>query len=150
MRLTSHNQDARQPADTSEWPPAMVIDFWYGCAVLRAWGIEESVSSLNDIAGAAYYDQLGEDLKDDSAGVHQPIPGRSRTVRGNSTTSRADRYKKPQDRQQGLDMGHVIDAVSCLWMKSAKRRPESQATRCRQKVEYRQKVQDWLRAGDNR
>ncbi|KAF8695511.1 hypothetical protein AX14_001769 [Amanita brunnescens Koide BX004] len=37
FRSTRHNSDARQPHDTSEWPPAIIVDLSYAAAAMKAW-----------------------------------------------------------------------------------------------------------------
>ena len=63
-RFSPNNSDARQPRDTSEWPPAIILDLCYASAALRAWGPQAFISYAWNRAHNAYYD----DTKGDGPG----------------------------------------------------------------------------------
>jgi hypothetical protein len=111
----------------------MITDFWYGCAVLKKWGMKESVSLLVQAVCAVYleggYEGLGE-------GCKRKLEQR-RTIKRNTTTH--------QD-QQGLLMEDVIDIVHFLWMKSAPRHQESPPFLQTNGENYSfQNVEEWLK-----
>jgi hypothetical protein len=98
-----NNSDARQPEDTSEWPPAIILDLFYGSAALQAWG---------PLPKDAYY-HIGPDDAD---------PHISPQVDARKARPDARNIKKAQAARfpEEIQFSSMIDGVMGLWMRSAR------------------------------
>jgi hypothetical protein len=72
-----NNTDARQPEDTDHWPPALILDYVYAFAVLRAWGQKDFIDYVQEQTRAAYYDNIEGESEDDNKHTTWPQPGRT-------------------------------------------------------------------------
>ena len=59
IRNSPHNQDARLPADMSEFPAPIIVEMFYGCVALLRWGIPQASDAIWLLAGSLYYDETG-------------------------------------------------------------------------------------------
>jgi hypothetical protein len=62
-RNSPHNQDARLPADMSQFPPNIIVDTFYGCAAFLQWGTPQASEAIVSSTQDLYYDvtRSGED-----------------------------------------------------------------------------------------
>src|SRR5260370_40950284 len=50
-----NNSDARQPQDPSIWPPPIILDIAYACAILHVCGSNDFIPEVRRRAHEAYY-----------------------------------------------------------------------------------------------
>jgi hypothetical protein len=53
--VAPQNSDARQPQDTSKWPPAIILDFFYAVAAMKAWSSECFLKYVQEQSRNAYH-----------------------------------------------------------------------------------------------
>ena len=71
-RIVPNNHDVREPANTSEWPPATIINSSYTSAVLQAWAPESFQQTLRTMVKEFYYNSDGlDDEQGDFLGLSQ-------------------------------------------------------------------------------
>ena len=66
-RFAPHNSDARQPQDISEWPPAIITDFFYAMAAINAWSPKSFIEYVQKMSRDTYYND--DDGQDDDGNV---------------------------------------------------------------------------------
>jgi hypothetical protein len=55
VALARPNSDVRMPQDDRQWPPALILDYFYGCAALKAWGQTSFVELVRKFTKDTYY-----------------------------------------------------------------------------------------------
>ena len=129
--LAPRNSDARLPEDTSEWPPAIIIDLFYACAALRAWGPKPFFDSARERSRKKYYDNTGDDDNDEPVGGPVGGPGHADVRLGDQGTERSRRYEARNMRKmqtaRSMDQSKdsflsLMDEVLALWMRNSKER----------------------------
>jgi hypothetical protein len=58
LSITTHaprNADARQPQDTSVWPPDIIFDLFYAVATINAWSPESFIKYVREQSKDVYY-----------------------------------------------------------------------------------------------
>jgi hypothetical protein len=73
-QFAPNNSDACEPQDTSEWPPAIILNVFYATAVLKAWGPQMFVKYVRERSKDADEDEdEGDDneVEDDVQEVNQ-------------------------------------------------------------------------------
>ena len=78
MQFAPQNQDARFPGDMSNFPNAVIMDMFYGCAVLLQWGMPQATDVIQSTVESSYHneklrDSSGEDNGEDGT-AHLPAP----------------------------------------------------------------------------
>ena len=118
-----HNSDARQPEDTSEWPPATIIDHVYACSALKAWGPRPFIDFVWNRSKDIYYANIGDDVPigevgyaDMSLGDQGPERFRRHTIR-NEYKMRTASFTDQSEKSSFLSL---MDGVAALWMRSSK------------------------------
>ncbi|KIK04236.1 hypothetical protein K443DRAFT_4711 [Laccaria amethystina LaAM-08-1] len=66
--IAPHNSDARQPQDTSEWPPAVIVDLFYAAAAMNVWSPKSFIKYVREESSDAYCPE-GEDEDEDNDNV---------------------------------------------------------------------------------
>ena len=124
-----HNFDARQPHDTSEWPPAVIVNFSYASAAMKAWSSDHFFKFVRERSKGTYYrdddNEEDEDVEDidnvlDSSGpsridaqMHDQAAGQSSyKLRIRNTTSKIP----PKE----MYIADAMDCVTALWMQSSR------------------------------
>jgi hypothetical protein len=76
VRNSPHNQDARLPADMSQFPPNIIVDAFYGCAAFLQWGTPQASEAIVSSTQDLYYDATGaaEGGEVDMEGGRSPTP----------------------------------------------------------------------------
>ena len=143
VAVTANNSDARQPDDVSTWPPALILDFFYGCAALIAWSPKRFGTFIKGLNFNHYYGgtkaQSGESDGED---------GYNRGGTSQQTIDRSARREAREKKREGGDqeecgqdkLSEAMDMVMSLWMQHMmKCEPE-------QRVDHSQKekVKAWL------
>ena len=62
--IVPNNSDLREPGDTSQWPPAMVVDLFYASAALKAWAPKAFIQNAPAMAKDAYYNDPDDGISD--------------------------------------------------------------------------------------
>jgi hypothetical protein len=121
LNLTApHNSDARRPDDTSEWPPDLIFDFFYGCAAVKAWGRNLFIMRVRKSVTDRYHDNADPEVPD--VGELGDDTSHTRRIReqADARNERADFRKRKRLSQvasnpaeSGLD--DMMDVVMTLW-----------------------------------
>jgi hypothetical protein len=87
--LAPNNQDARPPVDQTDWPPSILTDFFYGCAVVQKWGSRRCRTILQELTKDEYYEQ--------EASQKEQVPSKNQKVR--ERNERAERRALAEQRE---------------------------------------------------
>ncbi len=121
-RFWPNNSDARQPPDTSAWPPAVILDLCYACAVLQAWGPRGSIDYLQDAGRYAYYNDVQQDDTSHN-NTERTGPGHADTPEA-STSGQGRHYLRsrvktyPTFQPDERSRSDMLDIVSALWRRA--------------------------------
>jgi hypothetical protein len=126
-----HNQDARLPADMSQFPPPIIVDMFYGCAAVLRWGIPQAADAIELSMGPLYYDETGSgesnssgeagDGTDDIEAARSPTPVETpRSKRAKAWASRHCDQSEPRLRT----IDEAMDLVMLLWSRSGPKHQE--------------------------
>jgi hypothetical protein len=150
-----HNQDARQPANTDNFPPPAVLDMWYGCAAVLRWGVAETINKIQSSARPHYYD-IPSSEEEDSPG-DDDLNGGDNLDRESLTPPKGKGKERAQSsRAQGKEgrtqsgshlntMGEAMEILMHLWahpMSGHRGDPSS----TQENDQSRDKVNVWLQA----
>lgn len=130
MLIYPHNQDARQPADTSWFPPAVVVDMFYGYAAVSRWGNQECTDAIRSSVGQLYYEHGNED------------GGRLSRDKGVQVGEGANRAAR-KSRRKPNPFHETMDLVAFLWSRSRPGDPERPSS-TQEEDRSREKVAAWL------
>ena len=122
--IVPNNSDLREPADTSEWPPAVIINSFYISAVLQEWAPDPFIQILRTSAIKTYYNFNGS-ADEPKAGVEAGVetnPQAGFSDLPAPISSRAERLlarnlKKMQS--EGTSLSELMDGVLAFRMRSS-------------------------------
>jgi hypothetical protein len=77
----ANNSDLREPADTSEWPPAVISNMVYTSAVLQARAPEAFRQTIRTMVGDIYYKDADDEAGDEEGDNAGDKAGQTRTQR---------------------------------------------------------------------
>ncbi|KIL59038.1 hypothetical protein M378DRAFT_15139 [Amanita muscaria Koide BX008] len=148
-KFAPHNSDARQPQDTSKWPPAIIVDLFYATAALNAWSPKSFLKYVRKRSRDAYYDddQDGGNALDGSGPSHVDAQMGDQA----SGHSGSEHYrKKPSnittrqlEKRRVLDL---LDGVSALWMRTSRvDKPKPEGV-CAADPARNESVKKWLQS----
>jgi hypothetical protein len=144
-----HNQDARLPADMSQFPPPVIVDMFYGCAAVLRRGMQ-AADAIQLLAGSLYYDgtgsgesnssgEAGDEDDDIVAGSPTLVDESPRSRRVKGWASRHCDQSEP--RLSTID--EAMDFVMFLWSRSGpKRRDKPPPTQ--EEDMRRDRVYEWV------
>ena len=66
--VAPHNSDARK-SDSDDWPPPLIFDVAYGCAVLKTWGLHAFKDFARQRTRRIYYDNGNNHSDGNGAGA---------------------------------------------------------------------------------
>ena len=122
-----HNSDARPPPDTSEWPPAVIINLSYAAAAMKAWSSKSFVKYVRERSKGAYYcSDAGENGEDNDNVLDSSGSSRVDAQTGDQTTGQSERYalrvrkKTSNIPPQEMRIADSMDCVTALWMLSSR------------------------------
>ena len=127
--VAPHNSDARQPQDTSECPPAIILDLIYATAALNAWSPKSFKKYIREQSRDAYYDDCDNQDDGNLAGGNSMVSGQSHVDArlGDQTgqSQSGDYGLRPRKKMASIPpkerrFADLIDGVSALWMQSAR------------------------------
>jgi hypothetical protein len=131
-----HNLDARQPEDDNlnQWPSALILDFFYGCAALNAWGVVPFAQFVRESTKDVYYDAKPDDER------------RTRQVAERNARLEARTRRRLASHPEESQISDVMDIVMALWMRPYRASsPRQRQTMHSSDVNgSRDKVQAWL------
>ena len=112
-----HNQDARRPANTGDFPPPIIVDMFNGRPALLQWGMQEGRDGIWSSAQLCIMICLNQERMDRRVGLDTeearlPTP---------LVTPRFTRGKKRQGRDhqsRASAMNETMDLVALLWSQS--------------------------------
>lgn len=137
--IVPNNSDLREPADTSEWPPAVIINLLYTSAVLQAWAPESFQQTMRTMTGGIYYNL--NDEQGDEQGNIDPSNSARREQRLNTQN-----MKKARRGETGIL--EVMCGVMALRMSSARQgnlKGNRQRTTDLEEFPRQDRVKMWLR-----
>ena len=147
VRIAPHNQDARLPADMSQFPPPIIVDMFYGCAAVSRWGIPQATAAIQSSVGSLYYDKSGpgelilsggaRDGEDDIEAARQPTPPRSKRAKARESQHR----NQTEGRINTID--EAMDLIMLLWSRTGPKPPDKPPTTPEEDMR-RDRVQAWL------
>ena len=149
--IVPNNRDVREPADTSKWPPAMIINMLYTSAVLKAWAPESFRQTARTMANELYYNSDGSD---DDQGEEQGVSNPSNSLNLSPEERRNRRNKKKIDSEaegKGSSLATLMCGVIALRMRSARQgnlRGNRQRT-ANPNLPSQDRVKMWLRSQDS-
>ena len=144
-----HNSDARQPQDTSEWPPAVIVNHFYTAAAMKAWSPKHFIKYVRNLTSNSYYPK-GEDEENDNV----PYASGSRQVdvpMGDQTTgqSGSGRYNSCT-RSNTLDiaaeercLSDMMDCMLALWMLNS-RMEKTEGDASESSLSRNKNIKEWL------
>ena len=114
--IVPNNSDLREPGDTSQWPPAMVVDLFYASAALKAWAPKAFIQNAPAMAKDAYYNDPDDGISDGiDPNPYIPPESGARERRLDARNEKKARAAHPEEMQ----FSSVMDGVMALWMRSA-------------------------------
>jgi hypothetical protein len=125
LSVVPNNSDARLPQDISNWPPPLILDFFYACAAVNAWSsdgfknfVKQSTSDYYDNAEVKFsgVNREGEDQQEED--VSQRMPKHRTSKRGSK------RKRGSDDKCKGNSLIEAMDIVNRLWTQTRKRQLE--------------------------
>jgi hypothetical protein len=124
-QIFPHNQDARLPADMSQFPPPVIIDMLYGCAALSQWGIPQTIKAIDLLAKPSF--DIAKAARSPRPSIEAPRPKRAKKQAGRH----CDQSERP------ITMDKAMDLISILWSRSCpqpQEEPPPTQDMCRDRV----------------
>ncbi|RDB22332.1 hypothetical protein Hypma_010471 [Hypsizygus marmoreus] len=157
--IASQNQDARPTGDLTSWPPSVITDVVYACAVVQKWGSEDSKKRLQQVTHNTYYNDgtLHRAASNKDRGIAQqtldrqhrsemrdlgnaPLPGSDENqVTGmNGMGSGQSRLRSQREKTD-----EIFDWILHLWSSHATPRGTQQQDQDLEDIKQK-RVQEWL------
>jgi hypothetical protein len=145
--VVKNNSDARQPSNTNKWPPALIVDFFYGCAALAAWSPRPFKAFIKKLNFDDYYDMSGtisEELDKEEGTSSRQTMAKERVTRYEA------RGKKRNEGGDGGGFGEAMDLVMSLWMRHSRSHQLEQDIAHLPEVNHslQERVEAWLGTQD--
>ena len=143
LQHAPNNKDARLPTDLSQWPPAIIIDFMYGAAALRKWGLKAGIDKLRKITKETYYFQDVPARKATAAKVQESVQAHAARAskRAEASGSGAAAGGEEEQEMNRNDMMDIV--VGLLWLQQPMSRTQPPSLPCPEDVST-EKVAAWL------
>jgi len=139
LSTLGNNRDARQPDDVSSWPPALILDFFYGCAALKEWG-PKGFKTLVKKHNRGYYSRTAKSKGSSEQAIDRHARYEARQEKRNGKRRRDD-----QEECDEITMSEAMDLVMGLWMRHAKTtQPEQDIAHIPKDNSRSEMVQAWL------
>src|ERR1700722_12528834 len=120
----SDNSDAREPEDLDDWPPAVLLDFSYGCAALIQWSPKSFQKFIGKENEKTYYGQ------------------------GPRTERRLKRQPIREGETEQLSLSEAMDFVLGLWKQTAgssqSDQPDQETKSLESEAGKQEHVREWL------
>jgi hypothetical protein len=143
VQYVPNNTDARLPQDRSQWPTDLIIDFLYGSAALKKWGMKASIAKLTKIVNDVYYSRKGQDeITREAKQDKLKMSRRDREKRhlgGKAKASGSGAVVEEEEEERNWE--DIMDIVHAFWL--GPQLPETQLSR-RLHDASREKVEVWL------
>ena len=123
--IAPHNRDVRQPQDTSEWPPAVIVDLVYTVAAMKVWSPKSFIKYVREQSSDAYYPE-GEDQDEDNDNVLDSSGSSHVDAHmGDQTTGRSGYALRSRRRTSNIppkesSFADLMNGVYALWMQSSR------------------------------
>jgi hypothetical protein len=116
-----HNSDARQPQDTTKWPPSIIVDLSYAAAALKAWSSHPFIEYAQGQTRDAYYGNSDDSNLMEASGS-EPSCVDAQIVQSGSGRYNlvCSRNKASNIPPKGRHISDMMDVVSALWMRSSR------------------------------
>lgn len=118
LQYAPNNKDARLPTDLSQWPPAIIVDFMYGAAALKKWGLKAGIDKLRKITEETYYSQKVRDEathQATAAKAQESVQARAtRASRRAGASGSGTAAGGPEE--QEMNRNDMLDVVMGLWL----------------------------------
>src|ERR1700676_1510875 len=139
LQHAPNNKDARLPTDLSQWPPAIIIDFMYGAAALRKWGLKAGIDKLRKITKETYYFQDVPARKATAAKTQASVQARAIRASRRAGASGA----AAGGAEEEMNRNDMMDIVMGLWLQHPMSGTQPPSLPCPEDVS-REKVAAWL------
>ena len=141
-----HNSDARQPQDTSQWPPAIIVDLTYAAALLKAWSPKTFIKYVKENSQDSYYGGGEEEEEEKEEKELQT----DCAIQYERQSAKKKQVVDPADQPTGEDMD-IFDVVLALWMQAAKEsnlrgKKRSPGNDAADTTDNKNKIQMWLQS----
>jgi hypothetical protein len=153
LTMVPHNSDARQPQDTREWPPAIIVDLFYASVALNAWSSKSFINYVRARSKDVYYDEADDQFEDDdqprsrryhlrsrgkksTSQLKESEPGSYHLRGGHKTSAAQPKESRPNDLMLG---------VCALWKQTSSRvgKPKPEGVRASD-LSRNKGVEKWL------
>ena len=122
-----NNSDVHSPGygAVDAWPPALIFDFTYGCAAIKAWSPKSFKTFIARLNHDDYYELAAEsgesnsESVDTEAGVSQPMAEREARYHARETKREENQQKRKRGGKKKSEentLSEVMDMVMGLWM----------------------------------
>jgi hypothetical protein len=140
VQYAPNNTDARLPQDRSQWPTDLIIDFLYGSAALKKWGMKASVAKLTKIVNDVYYsrkdqDEITQEAKQDKLKMSRRDRHSGRKAKASGSGAVVEEEEEERNWED------IMDIVHAFWLG-----PQSSETQFSRRLHdtRREKVEAWL------
>lgn len=149
--LAPHNSDARQPHDTSERPPAVIVDLFYAAAAMNAWSPKSFVKYVREQSSDAYYpegeDEDNDNVSDSSGSSHVDARMGDQTTGRSGSRRYALRSKNSTSNVPAKErcFADLMDGVCALWMQTSQvGKKKTEDVHAASSLSRSEGVQKWL------
>ncbi|KIK06021.1 hypothetical protein K443DRAFT_307311 [Laccaria amethystina LaAM-08-1] len=127
-----HNSDARQPQETSQCPPALIIDLFYAAAAMNVWSPDSFIKYVREKSKDVYYpegeDEGDNDVNDDKINETNSGSNCIDAQMGDQTTGQSgsrhcalhSRNRTSNIPPKGSRFADLMNGVCALWVQSSR------------------------------
>ena len=151
--IAPHNSDARQPQDTTQWPPAVIVDLVYAAAAMNAWSPKSFIKYVREQSSDAYYpegrrqeDEHNDNVSDSSGSSYVNAQTGDQTA-GQSGTGRyalRSRNRTSNVPAEERSFPDLMDGVFALWMQSSRTGKKKTEDFQASSLSHNEGVEKWL------
>ena len=156
--LPNNNPDACQPDNANAWPPALILDFFYGCAALKAWGPKPFMTFVENLNFDDYYGaeaksgESGDEGSEEGDTSRKEMDRRERYRARKKKRDKEERQRRHDEQEEDSqdEFGEVMDLVMGLWTRHARESQPEQGIARGPNVDHSQqeKVEAWLASSE--
>lgn len=150
--IAPHNHDARQPQDTSEWPPAVIVDLVYAVAAMKVWSPKFFIKYVREQSSDAYYpegedqDENNNDVLDSAGSSHVDAQMGDQTTGQSGFGRYALRSRRRTSNIPPKEncFADLMDGVYALWMQSSRMGKKKKEEPHASSLSRNESVKKWL------
>jgi hypothetical protein len=115
-----HNSDARQPQDTSQCPPALIIDLFYAAAVMNVWSPKSFIKYVREQSRDVYYPEGEDELDEDNVNASDSSGSNHVDAQMGDQTTGESGSRLYAVRPKESRFADLMSGVSALWVQSSR------------------------------